>query len=251
MTVKTASEIRKMERAGKLAAEALQHAGSYVAPGITTEELDQIANDFILSRGAKSACIGYHGYPKATCVSVNEVICHGLPGNRVLQDGDIVNIDVTVLLEDFHGDTSAMFLVGNVSESKRQLCDVAKGAMEKGISVIRPGATTGDIGFHIEKYVTRKGYYPVKEAGGHGIGRDFHEDPFVPSFGKKGKGISLVKWGAITVEPMVNETSAPIKESKIPGSSITIIETSDGHPSAQYEHTVLITDRGYEILTQI
>ena len=249
MTVKTASEIRIMELAGKLAAECLIYTGKQVRAGISTNELDAIADDFIQTRGAKSACTGYYGYPKAICTSVNEVICHGVPGRYVLKDGDIINIDITVLKDGFHGDTSAMFFVGEVSEAAKRLSECAFEAMHKGIAEVRAGNKTGDIGFAIEKYCVRKGYFPVKEIGGHGIGREFHEDPFVPSVGKKGKGHPLVKWGTLTVEPMVNETAAPIREKRIPGSEITVFETSDGTLSAQYEHTVLITDSAPQILT--
>lgn len=249
MTAKTANDIRLMEQAGRLAAECLQHTGKYVRAGITTDELDQIANDFILSRGGVSACIGYQGYPKAICTSVNEVICHGLPGPRVLREGDIINIDVTAIKHGFHGDTSSMFFVGKVSDQAKKLTECALGAMLKGIEAAKAGATTGDIGFAVEKFVTRHGFYAVREIGGHGIGRNFHEDPFVPSFGKKGKGPKLVKWGTITVEPMVNETPAPIDELEIPGSDITEFVTSDGRWSAQYEHTILITDGQAQILT--
>lgn len=249
MTVKTASEIKLMEKAGQLAAQALVHTGTFVKAGITTNELDKIANDFILSRGAISACIGYDGYPKAICTSVNDVICHGLPSEQVLKDGDIINIDITVIREGFHGDTSSMFFVGDVSAQAKRLCECAFEAMHKGIEVVRAGAKTGDIGFAVEKYVTRRGFHPVREIGGHGIGRGFHEDPFVPSFGKKGRGSELLKWGTITVEPMINETSAPILEIEIPGSTVAVFATSDKRLSAQYEHTVLITDAGAQILT--
>lgn len=249
MIVKTASEIRLMEQAGRLAAEALRYTGRFVRAGITTDELDKIADDFIRSKGATSACTGYHGYPKAICTSVNEVICHGVPGARALKDGDIINIDITVIKGGFHGDTSSMFFVGEVSPQAKRLCECAFGAMHRGIEAARAGATTGDIGFAVQKFATRHGYYPVKEIGGHGIGRGFHEDPFVPSFGKRGKGIELIPGTTITVEPMINETSAPIRELEIPGSEITVFETSDGKLSAQYEHTVLITETGAEILT--
>jgi methionyl aminopeptidase len=249
MTVKTADEIRKMERAGKLAAEALLYTGKHVRVGITTDELDRIANDFILSRNAISACIGYCGYPKAICTSVNEVICHGLPGPRVLKEGDIINIDITVLKDGYHGDTSRMFHVGTPTERGKRIVDCALGAMEKGIETVKAGLRTGDIGFAIDKFVTRKGFHVVREIGGHGIGKVFHEDPFVPSFGKKGKGTPLLKWGTITIEPMINETAAPILEIPIPNSEIQVFETSDGALSAQWEHTVLITDTGAEILT--
>jgi len=250
MTPKTASDIRLMEKAGQLAALCLQHTGKFVRAGITTNELDRIALDFILSNGAKAACLGYEGYPKAICTSVNDVICHGVPNDEKLKDGDIVNVDVTVLWEEFHGDTSSMFFVGDASERAKKICDAAYGAMEAGIKAVKTGATTGDLGFAVEKFATRKGYHVVREIGGHGIGRIFHDDPFVPSYGKKGKGDRLVRWGTITVEPMINETAAPIREFEIPGSEITLVRTSDGALSAQYEHTVLITDEGARILTQ-
>ena len=251
MTVKTASDIRSMEKAGKLAAEALAFTGKHVKAGITTAELDQIADDFILSRGAISACTGYRGYQKSICTSVNEVVCHGVPDATRLKDQDIINIDITVIVDGFHGDTSSMFFVGQASDRAKKLTDCAFQAMSKGIEVVRAGLFTGDIGFAIDKYVTRSGFYAVKEIGGHGIGRVFHEDPFIPSFGKKGKGSPLLKWGTITVEPMVNETSAPLNEFSIPGSEITLFTTSDGSWSAQYEHTILITDAKAQILTQI
>lgn len=249
MTIKTASDIRAMELAGRLAAEVLQYTGKFVRVGISTEELDRIANDFTLSKGATSACIGYHGYPKAICTSVNDVICHGLPRGQLLKEGDIINIDVTVLKGGFHGDTSAMFFVGSPTERGKKLTECAFEAMHRGIEAARAGAHTGDIGFAIDKLVSRRGFYAVKEVGGHGIGRAFHEEPFVPSFGKKGKGAPLLKWGTITVEPMVNETKAPIREVTIPDSDITEFKTSDGSWSAQYEHTILITDGAPQILT--
>lgn len=239
-----------MEKAGRLAAEALIYTGKQVRAGVTTNLLDQLALDFILSRGAISACTGYDGYPKAICTSVNEVICHGLPDERVLKDGDIINIDITVIVEGFHGDTSSMFFVGEPTARGKKITECALGAMHKGIETVRAGGFTGDIGFAVDKYVTRKGFHAVREIGGHGIGRGFHEEPFIPSFGKKGKGQPLLKWGTITVEPMVNETSAPIRAIEIPGSQVEIFETSDGSWSAQYEHTVLITDAGAQILTQ-
>ena len=249
MTIKTANDIRQMEQACRLAAECLIFTGTFVRAGISTNELDLIADDFIRSRGGISACTGYHGYPKAICTSINEVICHGVPGSQILSDGDIINIDITAIKHGFHGDTSSMFFVGNVSDQAKKLSDCAREAMHKGIEAIKAGGTTGDVGFAVEKFVSRKGYYAVRELGGHGIGRGFHEEPFVPSFGKKGKGPILHKWGTITVEPMVNETAAPVREIAIPGSEITIFVTSDGRLSAQYEHTVLITDEKPQILT--
>jgi methionyl aminopeptidase len=178
------------------------------------------------------------------------VICHGVPDNRPLKEGDIINIDVTCLKNGFHGDTSRTFFVGEVSDEAKAITEAAKQAMEKGIELVGPKTTVGDIGFTIEKFVTRKGYFVVRELGGHGIGREFHEEPFVPSFGKKGKGAKLKAFTAITVEPMINETAVPIKELDIPNSSIKVYETGDGRLSAQFEHTVLVTDAGYQILTQ-
>jgi methionyl aminopeptidase len=251
MNVKTAAEIRHMEEAGKLAAETLIYTGKHVRVGITTDELDQIANDYVLSRGAISACIGYHGYPKAICTSVNEVICHGVPNGRVLKDQDIINIDVTVIKNGFHGDTSCMFFVGAATDRAKKLTECAFEAMHKGIEMAVAGNTTGDIGFVTEKYVNRQGFYVVREIGGHGIGKKFHEDPWIPAYGKKGKGAILQKWATITVEPMINETAEPIDEFDIAGSEITEFRTSDGSWSAQYEHTILITDGKAQILTQV
>jgi len=249
VTIKTKDEIRAMERVCQLAAKTLYHTAKFVKPGITTDELDRIAHDFTLSHEAKPAPLGYHGYPKSICTSVNDVICHGVPGPYALKEGDIVNIDVTCLKDGFHGDTSATFFVGQVSEKAKLITEIAKQAMEKGIEAITPFGTTGDIGFAIDKFVTRKGYYAVREIGGHGIGRQFHEDPFVPSIGKKGRGDRLLPGGTITVEPMVNETSAGIIELPIANSSIKWYVTGDKTLSAQFEHTVLITETGYEILT--
>lgn len=251
MTPVKANDIRLMEKSGQLAAKTLAHVGSFVQPGITTNELDKIAYDYTLSNNARPAPLNYHGFPKSICTSVNECICHGVPGEKPLVDGDIVNIDVTCELNGYYGDTSSMFFVGNVSQESKDICDVAKKAMEKGIEVIRPFATTGDIGFAINKFVTKKGYYAVREIGGHGIGEEFHMDPFVPSYGKKGRGDKLVPWGCITVEPMINLNDLPIKEFSIANSSIKYYETSDKTPSAQYEHTIMITDTGYEILTML
>ncbi|RME16608.1 MAG: type I methionyl aminopeptidase [Bdellovibrio sp.] len=245
----TQDEIRKMKRACRLAAQTLEYVKAFVKPGVTTNEIDQIVHEHTLSLGARPAPLNYHGFPKSVCTSVNSCICHGVPDDRPLQEGDIVNIDVTHEVDGFYGDTSAMFLVGEVSERARKICEVAKEAMLKGIEAIRPYGTTGDIGFAINKYVTKKGFFPVKEIGGHGIGKRFHGDPFVPSYGKKGRGEKLRPWTCITVEPMINETGAPIRELPIEGSDVKVFETSDGSLSAQYEHTILITDTGYEILT--
>ncbi len=249
MTILTKEEIKLMAKVCKLAARCLEHTGKFVKAGITTNELDKIANDFALSHGATSACFGYHGYPKAICTSVNDVICHGVPGKEILKDGDIINIDITLLLNGFHGDNSYTYFVGEVSEQARKITEIAKKAREKGIEAIRPNGTTGDIGFAIDKFTSKNGYYVVEQIGGHGIGRVFHDDPFVPSFGKKGRGDKLLVGGCITVEPMINETDAEMLTFQIPNSSIEWYSTEDKTLSAQFEHTVLITENGPEILT--
>jgi methionyl aminopeptidase len=239
----------KMRAAGKLAARTLEHAGQWAKAGVTTNEIDKIVHEYTLAAGAIPAPLGYHGYPKSVCTSVNSMICHGVPDDTPLKDGDIINIDVTCILDGFYGDTSRTFFVGNVSDKAKDLTDAAEKAMWKGIEEVRPFATTGDIGFAINKFVTKRGYYVVREIGGHGIGKTFHDDPFVPSYGKKGRGPKLMPWTCITVEPMVNETDAAIDEFDIPGSEIKYYHTLDRSLSAQFEHTVLITDTGYEIMT--
>jgi methionyl aminopeptidase len=249
MTPQKAIDIKHMEESCQLAAVVLQHVGKHAKAGISTEELDKIAHDFITTRGAIPSPLNYHGYPKSICTSVNDCICHGVPDETILKDGDIVNIDVTVYYKEHHGDTSATFLIGNVSESAKKVCDCAQKAMERGIEAIYPGATTGDIGFAINKYTTKQGFYVVKEIGGHGIGRNFHEDPFVPSFGKRGRGTPLRPFRCLTVEPMINETDVATKEFPVKGSTIKYYHTGDGTLSAQYEHTVLVTDESYEVLT--
>lgn len=242
-------EIKKMEAACKNAARTLEYVAKFVKVDITTDELDKIVHDYTLSTGAIPACLGYHGYPKTICTSINQIVCHGLPDSTKLKEGDIINIDVTSKLDGFFGDTSATFTVGKVNARALDLIEVAREARDLGIEMIKPNCYTGDIGFETNKFVTRRGYSTIKEIGGHGIGRNFHEEPFVPAAGKKGKGDQLIPWHCITVEPMVNEGTDKFKEIAIPGSSIKFYETADGLLSAQFEHTVLVTDTGYEILT--
>ena len=251
MTPLVANEVKKMERVGQLAAQTLAYAGSFVQVGVTTNELDRITDDFIRTHNAIPAPLNYHGFPKSICTSVNECICHGVPNDTSLKEGDVVNIDVTCILDGFFGDTSAMFFVGEASDSAKRLSDCAFQAMWEGIKTLGPKATTGDVGFAIEKYVKRKDFHVVRELGGHGIGKSFHQDPFVPSFGKKRKGIPLRPWICLTVEPMVNENSEKVIEFSIPNSTIKYYETVDKSLSAQYEHTIMITDTSYEVLTLI
>lgn len=246
-------EIPLMRASCKLAAQVLLFIEKHVQPGVTTQKLDQLCHEFIISHGAVPAPLNYNGFPKSICTSVNSCICHGVPDKTTLKEGDIVNVDVTCIKEGFYGDTSKTFYVGKISEQAKALTVCAFEAMHRGIEAIRPNGKTGDIGFAIEKHVVRKGFFPVKKIGGHGIGRKFHDDPFVPSFGKKGRGNVLYPWSCITVEPMINQNSSAIKEFPIPHSSIKYYHTVDGSLSAQFEHTILITDGqngiNYEILT--
>ncbi|MFZ4403569.1 MAG: type I methionyl aminopeptidase [Pseudobdellovibrionaceae bacterium] len=242
-------EIKKMRAACQLAAQTLLYIEKYVKPGVTTNELNQLVHDYTLTHNAIPAPLGYHGFPKSLCTSVNQVVCHGLPDETVLKVGDIINVDVTSIKDGFFGDTSKTFMVGEVSPQAFDIVEAAKLAMEKGIEAITPNGRTGDIGFEIHKFATRKGYSTVKDIGGHGIGRTFHDEPFVPAHGKKGKGERLVPFHCITVEPMLNQGTDQLVEVAIPGSSIKYYKTADGLLSAQFEHTVLVTDKGYEILT--
>jgi methionyl aminopeptidase len=243
-------EIRKMVRACRLAAETLNYVEKYIKPGISTEEIDKLVHDYTLTHGATPGPLGYSGFPKSICTSINEVVCHGVPNKTdILKEGDIINVDVSPKIDGFFGDSSRTFMVGQVSQQARDIVDAAKRAMEVGIEAITPNGFTGDIGFEINKFVTRKGYTTVKEIGGHGIGRKFHDDPFIPSWGKKGKGDRLVINHCFTVEPMVNEGVEDIEEFDIPGSKIKWYTTADKKLSAQFEHTILLTSSGYEILT--
>jgi methionyl aminopeptidase len=242
-------EIPKMRAAGRLAARTLEHVKPLIRPGLTTNEINRIVHEFTFEHGAVPAPLGYHGFPKSVCTSVNSCICHGVPDDTPLVEGDIINVDVTCILDGYFGDTSRTFYVGQVSEAGRRITEAAEKAMYKGIEEVRPFSQTGDIGFAINKFVTKAGYHVVREIGGHGIGKIFHDDPFVPSYGKKGRGPKLMPWTCITVEPMINETDAPLVEFDIPGSTIKYYHTQDRCLSAQFEHTVLITDSGYEIMT--
>lgn len=246
-------EIPLMRASCQLAAQVLIFIEEYIRPGVKTQDLDKLCHDFIISQGAIPAPLNYNGFPKSICTSVNSCICHGVPDETILKSGDIVNVDVTCIKEGFYGDTSKTFYVGEVSDEAKALTECAFEAMRRGIEAIKPYGRTGDIGFAVEKYAVRKGFFPVREIGGHGIGRKFHDDPFVPSFGKKGRGDILQPWSCITVEPMLNQNSSAIREFSIPNSSVKYYHTVDEALSAQFEHTILITDGqngvNYEILT--
>jgi methionyl aminopeptidase len=252
--IKNDRDIEGIRRSARLAADVLDMIGQYVKPGISTEELDHICNAYILEHGGKSACIDYlgnnrwgkGGYPKCGCISRNEVICHGIPSkDEYLQDGDIVNIDITTILDGYFGDTSRMYLVGDVSDKKRKLVEATEAAMYRGIEVVRPDARIGDIGHAIASYVEPLGYSVVREYTGHGVGVQFHEAPDVYHRAQRGTGARIVPGMVFTVEPMINMGGY---RTKLMADDWTV-KTQDGQPSAQFEHTVLVTETGYEILT--
>jgi methionyl aminopeptidase len=252
VTIKTPEEQQKMRVAGRLAAEVLLMIEPHVQPGVTTDELNRICHDYIVNRQqAVPAPLGYGGdfhrppFPKSICTSVNHVVCHGIPGDKKLKRGDIVNIDITVIKDGWHGDTSRMFMVGEASVQARRLSQVAHDAMCRGIEQVRPGARLGDIGAAIQAHVERNGFSVVREYCGHGIGRVFHEDPQVLHYGSPGTGLRLEPGMCFTIEPMVN---AGRPEVKLLPDGWTVV-TKDHSLSAQWEHTVLVTDDGVEVLT--
>lgn len=248
VTIKTPQEIEKMRVAGRLAAEVLRMIRPHVQPGITTGELDRICHDFIVNeQKAIPAPLNYKGYPKSICTSVNHQVCHGIPGDKKLKKGDIVNIDVTVIKDEFHGDTSRMFFVGEPSIQAKRLVEITRECMLKGIEMVKPGTRLGDIGHAIQKHAEMYGFSVVREYCGHGIGRVFHEDPQVLHYGQAGTGMPLEAGMTFTIEPMIN---AGKKEVKLLPDNWTVV-TRDHSLSAQWEHTILVTPSGYEILTRI
>ncbi|WPL18038.1 Methionine aminopeptidase [Thiorhodovibrio winogradskyi] len=246
VTIKTPAEIDKMRIAGRLAAEVLDMIGEHIEPGITTDELDRICHDFIVNtQNAIPAPLNYRGFPKSICTSVNNQVCHGIPSHKRLKKGDVLNIDVTVIKDGFHGDTSKMFTIGQPSVLASRLIDVTQQAMRAGIEVVRPGATLGDIGHAVQALVERNKFSVVREYCGHGIGRQFHEEPQVLHYGKPGDGLVLQPGMCFTIEPMVNAGKRFIKQ--LPDGWTVV--TKDRSLSAQWEHTILVTASGYEILT--
>ncbi len=245
--IKTQDEIAKMRVAGKLASEVLMMIKDHVKPGISTGELDSICHDFIVDvQDAIPAPLNYRGFPKSICTSVNHQICHGIPSHsKKLKNGDIINIDVTVIKNGYHGDTSRMFMVGKTSIQSKRLCEVTRQSMIEGIKVVKPGATTGDIGAAIQEYAESNNYSVVREYCGHGIGKRFHESPQILHYGKKNTGVTLEKGMIFTIEPMINVGSY---KTKLLNDGWTVV-TQDHELSAQYEHTILVTDNGSEILT--
>jgi len=251
INIKTASEIGAMRTAGRLASEVLDYITPFVKPGVTTGELDRLCHDYMVGvQGTVPAPLnyappGYRPYPKSVCTSVNHQVCHGIPGERVLKNGDIVNIDVTVIKDGFHGDTSRMFVVGEASIAARRLCQVTWECMWLGIEQVRPGATVGDIGHAIQRHAEAQGCSVVREFCGHGIGRKFHEDPQILHYGRPGTGDRFEAGMIFTVEPMINAGRREVREM---ADGWTIV-TKDHSLSAQWEHTVLVTETGFEVLT--
>ena len=234
-----------MRRAGRLAAATLDFITAHVRPGITTDELDRLCDAFMRDHGAVPATLGYQGYTKSSCISRNHVVCHGIPGAERLADGDIVNIDVTVILDGWYGDSSRMYLVGQVGRAARRLVDVTYEAMMRGISAVRPGATLGDVGWAIQSFAESHGFSVVRDFCGHGIGRRFHEPPSVMHFGRPGQGVELREGMLLTIEPMIN-AGAP---------GVVVLDdgwtavTRDRSLSAQFEHTIGVTADGCEVFT--
>ncbi|WP_417463355.1 type I methionyl aminopeptidase [Kordiimonas sp.] len=235
-----------MRAAGKLAAEVLDYITSHVQAGITTEELDRLCHEFIVDHGAVPAPLNYRGFPKSICTSINHVICHGIPGPKKLKDGDALNIDVTVILDGWYGDTSRMFFVGKQKLLAERLCQVTFEAMWKGIEAVKPGARLGDIGHAIQQHVEAHRYSVVRDFCGHGIGRVFHDEPSVMHFGRPGTGPELRPGMFFTIEPMVN---AGKPGSKILADGWTAV-TRDKTLSMQFEHTLAVTEDGYEVFTK-
>jgi methionyl aminopeptidase len=251
IVIKTPEEIVKMRVAGRLASEVLDYITPFVQPGITTGELDKLCHDYMVDvQGTIPAPLnyappGHTPYPKSICTSVNHQVCHGVPGDKKLKAGDVVNLDITVIKDGYHGDTSRMFAVGTPSIQAKRLMDITYECMWKGIQMVRPGARLGDIGHAIQQYAEKNGYTVVREFCGHGIGAAFHEEPQVLHYGKPGSGLVLEAGMIFTIEPMIN---AGRRDIRMLGDGWTVV-TKDHALSAQWEHTILITDSGYEVLT--
>ncbi|NTV10818.1 MAG: type I methionyl aminopeptidase [Zoogloea sp.] len=247
VTIKTPAEIDMARKAGALAADVLYMIAPHVKPGVTTEELDRLCYDYIVNvQKAIPANVGYHGYPKTVCASVNHVICHGIPSpKKVLKDGDIVNIDVAVIKDGWHGDTSRMYFVGQPGTLARRLVNTTFEAMWAGIREVRPGATLGDIGHAIQTVAHREGFSVVREYCGHGIGRGYHEDPQVLHYGRRGEGMVLRTGMVFTIEPMINAGKPATKQ--LPDGWTVV--TKDHSLSAQWEHMLTVTEDGFEVLT--
>jgi methionyl aminopeptidase len=244
--IKSEKDIEGIRKSSALTKEILDMVEEKITSGISTEEVNKWIHEYTVSHGAYPAPLGYHGFPKSACVSINSVVCHGIPDeDTIIKDGDIVNVDVTCILDGYYGDSNRTFLIGNVSNKARDLVETAKECLRLGIDEIKPFNTLGDIGFVINQFATSKGYSVVYDYGGHGVGNEFHEEPFVPHIGERGEGMLLLPGMTFTVEPMINEGVA---ETIVLDDNWTAV-TKDNKLSAQWEHTILVTEDGYEILT--
>ncbi len=243
--LKEKADIEAIKRAGALTIDTLRVVEEYIRPGITTDDIDGLVHKFITQHGAIPAPLNYRGFPKSVCVSVNEVICHGIPGNRVLKDGDIANVDVTPILGGYYADASKTFFVGEAGAYARKIVKVARESLRVGMAAVRPGKRIGDIGWAIQSYAESMGCSVVREFVGHGVGFDFHEAPQIPHYGKKGEGVMVVPGMVFTIEPMINLGK---KELHILEDRWTAV-TNDGSLSAQFEQTLLVTEDGFESLT--
>ena len=245
--IKTDEDIEMMRESAELAAEVLLMIEPYAKPGVTTNRLNDLCHDLIVSRSAVPSPLGYKGFPKSICSSINNEICHGIPSDRKLRNGDIVNLDITTYLNGFHGDTSKTIHVGSPRPKSNRLVETCREALQKAIDVVRPGAHLGDIGATIQTFTEGRGYSVVREFCGHGIGRSFHEDPQVLHFGRFGEGAELKKGMVFTIEPMINEGKCDLE---ILSDKWTAV-TKDGSRSAQFEHTVAVWDDGCKVLTRL
>jgi len=244
--LKSPEDIEKMRIAGRMAAEVLDLITEYVVPGVTTDELDKICHEHIVNiQGGTPATLNYKGFPKSICTSINQQICHGIPSDRILKKADIVNIDVTVIKDGYFGDTSRMYYVGKPQPHAERLCEAAYESMVRGINAVKPGATLGDIGFAIQSYAEGERYSVVQEYCGHGIGTSFHEEPQILHYGRAGKGLELRPGMTFTIEPMINHGK---RHTRVLADGWTVV-TKDRSLSAQWEHTVLVTEDGFELLT--
>lgn len=245
--LRSESDLSKMRIAGRLAAEVLEMIEEHVVPGVSTAQLDRLCHEHIVDvQQAIPACLGYRGFPNSVCTSINQVICHGIPSAaKILKSGDIINIDVTVIKDGWHGDTSRMFLVGKVSNHAKRLVAVSQECLYLSIDRVKPGVRLGDLGYHIQAHAEANHYSVVREYCGHGIGRNFHEEPQVLHYGKLNSGIELVKGMTFTIEPMLNAGRAATKLKR----DGWTVETSDGRLSSQWEHTIAVTAAGCEVLT--
>lgn len=243
--LKTKSDIEAIKLAGKLAVNTLEMVEEYIKPGIKTDDINTVIHEYTVRNGAVPAPLNYKGFPKSVCTSVNEVICHGIPGEHLLNEGDIINIDVTPILNGYYADANRTYIVGNASPEALKIVNVARESLKAGMSMIEPGNTIGDIGWAIQQYAEKQGCSVVREFVGHGVGLDFHEPPQIPHYGRRGQGVKLIPGMVFTVEPMINLGK---KELHILADNWTAV-TDDGSLSAQFEQTFHVTEEGFESLT--